>query len=64
MKSFIIILIITIVIFFLFKFLNETELIENFYFQTWTPYYIDHYYQPTGSYFFYNDGYMYPLGRG
>ena len=40
---------------------NKESIIENFYFTTWKPYSVDKYYQPNGRYFFYSDGYMYPL---
>lgn len=40
---------------------NKQSIIENFYFRTWKPYSVDKYYQPNGRYFFYSEGYMYPL---
>jgi len=40
---------------------KRKTIIENFYFTTWKPYSVDKYYQPNGKYFFYSDGYMYPL---
>ncbi len=61
MNQFIIICIITIFILIILYYLNKSTIIENLYFQTWTPYYIDHYYQPSGSYFFYYNGYMHPM---
>ena len=56
-------ILITLLIIFLIIIFRNNSVIENFYFQTWPPYYIDHYNQPSpkSSYYFYSDGYMYPL---
>ena len=56
------ILIILFIIFLIIIFRNNS-VIENLYFQSWTPNFIDHYNQPSpkSSYYFYSDGYMYPL---
>ena len=57
------ILITLLFIIFLIIIFRNNSVIENLYFQSWTPYYIDHYNQPSpkSSYYFYSDGYMYPL---
>jgi len=76
MKNSIIILLCCIIIYSLFYIINisnEHFYIENpefnqYYFtkpkyniQTWTPYFIDKYYQPRFNNYFYYDGYMYPI---
>ena len=56
-------ILITLFIIFLIIIFRNNSVIENLYFQTYTPNFIDNYYQPSprSSYYFYSDGYMYPL---
>lgn len=56
-------ILITLFIIFLIIIFRNNSVIENLYFQTWKSNFIDHYNQPSprSSYYFYSDGYMYPL---
>jgi hypothetical protein len=56
-------ILITLFIIFLIIIFRNNSVIENFYFSTFIPTYIDHYNQPSprSSYYFYSDGYMYPM---
>ncbi len=60
MKNSIIFFLLCAIIIYMFYIINYNLSKENFYIQTWTPYFIDRYYQPHFNNYFYYDGYLYP----